>query len=133
MATIHGKRGRVLIQGPGAEAEQLSEAADWSIDMDATLDEDPALGDDWTTAVKGLKNWSGSLTGNYDTTSNLAFDAFSNSDTPRKIYIYPDFTNRPTAYYYGSCWPRVSVSGGVSSKVTFSGDITGDGPVSKNP
>jgi len=59
--TLHGKNARVYIQGSGAEATLLSEAAMWRINIDSDLAEDNAFGDSWKTNKKGLMGWKGEV------------------------------------------------------------------------
>lgn len=130
MATIHGLNGAVYLQGAGAEAEVISEAAEWSIDLDFDLDPDPALGDTWETAVQGIKRWSGSVSGNFDNAAEVPYDAFD-AAAIRKFYLYPD-RGTTGQYYYGTCWPKLSVTGGTGGKATFAAALQGDGELGKS-
>ena len=125
MPTIHGKNGQVYLQGAGTEAILISEAAEYSIDLDFELDPDPAMGDTWRTQNKGLAQWKGSLNGNLDTAATTVLDAFL-ATTPRKFYLYPDRAITAN-YYYGTIWPKFSIKGGTKSNVGFSGSFDGDG------
>lgn len=133
MATIHGKSAAVWIQGAdGGEAVVISEATDWSLDADFDLDEDSALGDTWKTNVRGMNFWSASFNGNYDTTQDTLWDGYL-AATPRKLYLYPEGSS-VARYYYGTCWPKLSVApGNRAGRATFSGTVTGDGQLAKNP
>lgn len=131
MATLHGKNAAVYLQGANAEAEVISEAAEWSIDLDFDLDPDFALGDVWETAVQGIKRWSGSLSGNFDNAAEVPYDAFD-AAAVRKFYLYPD-RGTTTQYYYGTCWAKLSVAGGGGGRATFTSAIQGDGEFAKKP
>ena len=129
MATIHGKNAAVYLRGAGAEAEVISEAAEWSIDMDFELDPDPAFGDTWRTSVIGLKSWSGSASGNYDNAAEVPYDAFD-AGAVRKFYLYPD-RGTTTQYYYGTVWAKLSVAAGTGGRATFNSAFEGDGELGK--
>lgn len=130
MSTLHGKNAAVYLRGGGSEAEVISEAAEWSIDMDFDLDPDPAFGDTWETALQGIRRWSGSVSGNYDNAAEVPYDAFAATE-PRKFYLYPDRANT-AQYYYGTCWAKLSVTGGTGGKATFAGALQGDGELGKS-
>lgn len=130
MARIHGKNGIVYLQGSGAAAVLLTQAGEWSVDRDFDSADVPILGDFWNSKVKGLMKHSEKVTGPYDNSSTLAWDA-AEAQTSRSFYIYPDRTNM-LSYYYGFCWPKLSVKGGTGSAVTFDLSAEGDGQVGRN-
>lgn len=133
MGTIHGKNS-VLYMAPddASVAEQITEAAEFTIDTDRDLDPDPALGDEWETKLKGLKRFSGSFNGNFDDADTSPFDAATDDDDPVRFYLYPA-AGTATRYYYGSIFPVVSISGGVGGRVTFAVTFEGNGELSKKP
>lgn len=114
-----------------AAAVKISEAAEWSIDMDFDTEPDPALGDTWETRLKGLKRFTGAFSGNFDDAQDTLWDAFD-ATTSAKFYLYPD-SGTTTRYYYGNIWPKPSVDGAVTSKENFAVTFEGDGALSKNP
>jgi hypothetical protein len=116
--------------GTGA-AVKITEAADWTIDVDFDKDPDPALGDTWETRLKGLLRFTGSFAGNFDDAQDDLWDA-TVATTVSKFYLYPD-SGTATRYYYGNIWPQVSVAGGVAGKETFTVAFEGDGQLAKNP
>lgn len=123
MATISTRDAIVYLAGASGEAVELIEAAEVTIDIDFDLEGDTAFGDLWEGKVQGLKRFSGSITGNFDTTQSLLFDAIGASSS-RQMYVYPD---RDVAgnYYYGNVWPRLSVTmpfGIAKFSVAFDGD-----------
>ena len=135
MATLHGKNSRLYMNGGTGDAEPVAEAMEWSIDVDFDTDPDPALGDDWETRLKGLMRFSGSFSGNFDDAQDTLFDA-AISETPASFYLYPAQKGAASSvarYYYGTIWPKVSLSGGVSSKISDSVSFEGQGPLAKNP
>lgn len=130
MATLHGKNAIVELQGSGADAVVLTEAAEWHISLDTELADDGAFGDTWLTQVKGRMRWTGSLSGNLDTADSTLFDAFSAASS-RKIYLYPNraVTGR---YYYGTCYPKLSGDVTLTGVAKFSGALEGDGQIALN-
>jgi len=125
VATLHGRNAVVYLQGSGANAVVITEAAEFSIDGDSDLEPDPAFGDTWETKLKGLMRFSGSITANYDTAQggNALWQAFVAS-TSRKMYLYPD-RSVTTQYYYGNVYPKLGVGvpiGRATATVSFEGD-----------
>lgn len=133
MGTIHGKNA-VLYMGETAAgpAEQITEAAEFTIDTDRDLDPDPALGDEWETKLKGLKRFSGSFNGNFDDSQETVFTAAAQDDFDVPFYLYPQAA-APLRYYFGSIFPVVSISGGVGGRVTFAVTFEGNGELFTNP
>jgi len=130
MATLHGLGGMVYLQGSGSAAIKLGEARTWRINVDAAMDEDNALGDSWRTQLKGLQSWSGSMEGNVDTASTLAWDAGTNTAV-RKMYFYHT-GSATTQYYYGTVWPKLSIEAGIAAVARFTLDFDGDGQLAAN-
>lgn len=130
MATLHGRNAVVYLQGSGAQAEVLSEAAEWHITLDFELGDDGAFGDTWVTQLKGRMRWTGSLSGNLDTAQALMFDA-ATATSSRKIYVYPDRSDT-TKYYYGTCFPKLTADVTLTSVSKFSGSLEGDGQLALN-
>ncbi len=124
MATLHTKNAIVYLQGTGAEAITLTEAGDVTIDIDYDTEPDTAFGDTWETRLQGIKRWSGTIAGNFDTAQADLFDAVSGATAARKMYVYPDRATSSN-YYYGSVWPRLSATlpfGVAKFSATFEGD-----------
>ena len=131
--TIHGKNA-VLYMGNtlAGPAEQITEAADFTIDTDRDLDPDPALGDEWETKLKGLKRFSGSFNGNFDDADAAIFTAAAQDDFSMPFYLYPAAA-QPLRYYFGQIFPVVSITGGVGARVTFAVTFEGTGELFTNP
>lgn len=120
MAAIHGS-GAVLYLSPGTGvAIPVAEQTDYSIELDADLQDTTALGSAWGSGVRGQNKWSGSASGNFDTTSKTLWLA-GTSVLPQRLYVYPDRTV-PTLFYSGLCYVKLgtAIAGGVSSKATSS-------------
>ena len=127
MARIHGKNAYIYIQGGGAQAQQLINASDYSLDVAYTSVDVSQLGDDWVQTLRGQGKWTGTVSGPMDTANTIVWDA-ATATTVRNVYLYPDKTNIST-YYYGQAWFDVGIAGGVTKAVTFSGKMTGLGPL----
>ena len=132
MATLHFKNATVYLQGSGTAAVALAEAADVTLDVDFDTDPDPAFGDTWETRLKGLLRFGGSMGGNFDTAQagNALWEG-SIATAARAFYMYPDRATA-TRYYYGNIWPKLSVTGSIGGRGTFSGSFEGDGQLAIN-
>ncbi len=123
MSTISTRDAIVYLAGASGAAVTLTEAAEVTIDIDFDLEGDTAFGDLWEGKVQGLKRFSGSITGNFDTAQSLLFDAIGASSS-RALYVYPDRSTSAN-YYYGNVWPRLSITmpfGIAKFSVSFDGD-----------
>lgn len=127
LATLHFKSAVIYLQGSGAAATLVTEAAEVSLDVDFDTDPDPAFGDTWETRLKGLMRFSGSIGGNFDTAqaANSLWEA-AIATTSRKLYIYPTSATT-TNYYYGNCFPKLGISGSTGGRGTFTASFEGDG------
>lgn len=132
MARIHGRGSVVYIQGAGAEAVPLSNAADWTLDLAFDSVDVSQLGDDWKQTLRGQGGWSGAINGPLETSSSTVWDA-TTAGSVRKLYIYPNWrVDAGATYYYGTAWFEASVKGGVTSAVTFGGKVVGLGALTSH-
>lgn len=134
MSAIHGAGAVIYLSSSTAGAATLlAEQTDYSIELDADLQDASALGSSWGTSVKGLNKWSGSASGNFDTASKLLWDA-GISVTAVKFYLYPN-SAAPTLYYYGMVFVKLGkvIAGGVNAKATSGFSFTGDGALTIKP
>ena len=123
MARYHGRRGRLFLSTSGATAAvSVASLTNWSIDMDTDREEVTAFGDNNKVYVQGLKDISGSFAGFWDDTDSTIFTAQDSATAP-KMYLYPDFTNAPTKYWYGTAWVSASVETEVGGAVKVSGSF----------
>jgi hypothetical protein len=121
----------LYFQRSGVEAQPFSNAAEYGIDIDYHFVDVSQLGDDRAQTIRSQGKWSGTLRGPYKSTSRLAWDIMT-ANTQRKFYLYPDKTTMG-AYYYGSCWGTLSITGGVSAADTFSMKLSGVGQIGLAP
>lgn len=128
MSTIHGKNA-ALYMGISAAA-LVTEATEFHISIDADKVDDSSFGDTWETRLKSALKWTGSFSGNFDTASSDLFD-IATSASICKIYMYPDRADT-TKYYYGTCWPNLTIDMVRTDKGSISGDFEGSGQLAKN-
>lgn len=130
---IHGA-GAVIYLSPGSgAATPLAEQCNYSIELDADIQDVSALGSTWGSFVKGMNKWSGSADGNFDTASKTLWSA-GISVNAQNLYIYPIATS-PTLYYYGMCFVKLGkvLAGGVAAKASSGFSFSGQGALSCNP
>ena len=135
MAAISGKNAAVYLQGTGAEASPISQANEWSFDLDFDLEETNqfcAANGDWKTQIKNKLHWTGAVNGNFDDAmaGNIIWEA-TIANTSKKIYLYPKGCTDPSNYYYGYCWPKLSVGMPSNARGTFGSNFTGDGVLAR--
>jgi hypothetical protein len=131
MAAIHGA-GAIIYLSPGTGvAVPVAEQTDYSIELDADIQDTTSLGSSWGSGVRGQNKWTGTLSGNFDTTSDTLWRA-GTSETPQRLYVYPQRTV-PGSYYYGLCYVKLdnALSGSVSSKATAGVSFTGNGELGR--
>ena len=121
MARIHGRSGRLYagITSAGT-AQSIAFLNQWSIDFSVDFVDVTAFGDTNKTYVSGLPDAQGSFGGFYDTSTAQLYTAATDG-VARSFYLYPD--NGSTGqYWFGTGLFDFSVSGGVDSAVTVSGN-----------
>lgn len=126
ISTIHGLNGVVYLGI--ATAVPITERTEWHLSIDYDLAEDTVMADTWATQLRGVSRWSGSFAGFFDDASNELFTD-ATSTTRARLYIYPD--GNTGRYYYGYCWPKLSIDATLGDVVAVSGDFTGNGALSK--
>jgi hypothetical protein len=134
---IHGKGALVMLGvTAGGAASPVANQLSWSLDFDmAIVDVSPlnSLGTDvgnWKQHVKGMKGWSGAFAGNFDHGDKQLWLA-SMLDTYVNFYLYPNYSNVPGEYYYGTAWIQLGkiAEGSTTTKASSSFKATGDGPL----
>ena len=78
----------------------------------------------------GLLGWTLSAEGHYDTAQVTPFDAAIATGAVR-VYLYPNQSDT-AKYYYGSCWPALSVTVPLGGVASFGLTATGDGQLAAN-
>lgn len=118
MAREHGARGRVYlgITSTGT-AEAVAFQSAWTFNAVTDKQDVTALGDGNKVYVAGLPDASGTFTGFFDDATQQAYTAASDG-VARKFYLYPNISQAPGTYWFGTVLPDFSAAGGVSSAVT---------------
>ena len=78
----------------------------------------------------GLLGWTLSAEGHYDTAQVTPFDAAIATGAVR-VYLYPNQSDT-AKYYYGQCWPQLSVTIPLGGVASFGLTATGDGQLAAN-
>lgn len=95
----------------------------WTLDRSTDTFEVTAFGDSNKTYVQGLANLQGTISGVWNDAETKPF-AGAASSTGVKLYLYPDITNSPTKYAYGTAWLSASINTPVGGAVTISGNFS---------
>lgn len=128
---IHGL-GAIVYLAPGTGAAvEITEAGEFTIDVDYDTAALFAFGETWETVLKGISRWSGTMSGNYDEAQITAWSAAIGT-AASAWYLYPAKATA-TNYYYGSIWPKLSVTVPSTGGATFSCSFQGDGALSLKP
>lgn len=126
MSVHHGKNGAAYITIPGSPAALLMHVSEWSLDQAVDTVETTSMGAANKTYVAGLKDCKGALSGFWDDTDDLLFDAIDSIDGCG-LALYPDLAAAPTKFWAGPAWLSGSIKSGVSAAVTFDGNFVANG------
>lgn len=125
MAAISGKKGRLLADvtptGTGV-AVPVALLKDWSLDLTTDNTDVTAFGDAVHLFVPGIPSASGSFSGYFDTAGSQ-FAVATSTTAGRKLYLYPNFTDNASLYWFGTAHFDLSVSTGVDAAVEISGSF----------
>lgn len=121
----------MAIEGTGGGvsigANKIAEIANWSLDLGADdIDITSFDSQGWKEYLAGLKEWSGSLEGNFmpeDTNGQKAILAAWLSGTALTFTLKVS----DTVSFTGNAFVKPSIEVPVDDKVTFSCDFTGTG------
>ena len=94
----------------------------WTLDRNTDTFEVTAFGDTNKTYVQGLADLKGTLSGSWDDSETKPF-AGAISSTGVKLYLYPDITNSPTKYAYGTAWLNASIETPVAGAVKLTSNF----------
>lgn len=120
MARRHGRNGRIYMAlASGGTAEPLNFMAKWSLKAVTDKDDVTALGDTNHVYVAGLPDASGDFSGFYDDGTVQTYTAATDG-VARKFYLYPDTTNTPGQYWFGTIFPDFSIDSAVDGAIAVS-------------
>ncbi len=121
MARRHGRNGRVYMDiAGGGSAALINFIADWSLAFTTAKVDVTGMGDQNLVYVAGLPDAKGTYSGFFDDATQQMYTAASDGNA-RKFYLYPDISNAPGTYFFGTSFFDVTGSGGVSKAVAISG------------
>ena len=131
MARRHGRNGRLYLDiSGGGSAASVNFIADWTIDFKTDRVDVTGMGDSNKVYVAGLPDASGSYSGFFDDATAQMYTAAADG-LARKFYLYPDITNTPGVYWFGTSFFDMTATGGVEKAVQISGTFSAATTVAK--
>ena len=131
MARRHGRNTRLYINlTSGGTAEPVAYLSKFSINQNTATVDVTANGDSNLVYVTGLPDFKGTFSGFYDDATVQSYTAALDG-VARKFYFYPDITNDPGQYWWGTAFFDFSVTSGVAEALAISGNITAASAVTK--
>ena len=119
MTRRHGRNGQVYIGvTSAAAASPCAFQASWSINMVTDKQDVTAFGDGNKVYVAGLPDSSGDFSGFMDDATSQTYIAATDG-LARNFYLYPDATNDPNVYWFGTILPDFSADGAIGGAVNF--------------
>ncbi len=94
----------------------------WTLDRATDTFEVTSFGDTNKTYVQGLPDLKGTISGVWDDSETKPF-AGASSTNGVKLYLYPDITNSPTKYAYGTAWLNASIETPVGGAVKLTANF----------
>lgn len=120
MARYHGKKARVLLgTTAGGVAVTVASMATWSLSAKTDRAPTTSFGDTNKTTVAGLPEYTGDFSGFFDDSDSTLFTAAALL-AGVNCYLYPDFTNAPTKYWYGTANVDYEINTDVNDAVKIS-------------
>ena len=119
MPRRHGRNAQVYLGVTnGAAASPCAFQASWSINMNVDKQDVTAFGDSNKVYVAGLPDSSGDFSGFMDDQTSQTYIAAVDG-LSRNFYLYPDATNDPNVYWFGTILADFSADGAVGGPVNF--------------
>lgn len=118
-----------LVYIGGTEAPQRNS---WTLNVSRELQEarvfsNTGAGDSWVENTGGFRSWSGSLSGYYDTSSEVVVQTAIGATAGKKtIHLYETRSDL-NHYWYGEAWFDISQDTNVDGFIEVNADFTGDG------
>ena len=132
MAVRHGRNGRLYmgIASSSAVASPVAFLKQWSAEFATDTVETTSFGDSNKTYVTGLPDAQGSFNGHWDDATQQTFTAGLDGQA-RRFYLYPDVTNAPGVYWYGTGFFDFSIDVPVDGVATMAGSWRAAATVAK--
>jgi predicted secreted protein len=119
---LAGKSGAVKLG-----ANKVAEISNWSLDLGADdIDITSFDSNGWKEYLAGLKEWSGSIEGNFDSTDTNGQKAILNAWLNGEKLTFT-FEVSSGVSFQGEAFVKPSIEVPVDDKASFSCDITGTG------
>ena len=131
MAKEHGVGGRAMVSTSGSGSAVAVSLTQWTLNMATDQVEVTSFGDANKTYVQGLKDLQGALSGFLELTDQTLFQGADSTDGV-KMYLYPNFTNHPNKYWYGTANLSASIDVGSGGAVAISAQFTARGAWGRN-
>lgn len=124
MAAHAGRSGAVYLatESVSGVATSTIKLNAWTLDRATDTYDVTSFGDTNKTYVQGLPDLKGTISGVWDDTETKPF-AGALSSTGVKLYLYPDITNSPTKYAYGTAWLNASIDTPVNGAVKLTANF----------
>lgn len=110
----------------GSGAVAVVSMAQFDIDMAQDQAEVTSFGDANKTYVTGLKDLKGTFSGFWDSADDTLFQAADSADGA-KLYLYPDASNFPARYWYGTANISAKISVSATGAIAVSGAFSARG------
>ncbi len=127
MAGTAARNGRIMLDTSSAangSAVVISNKNAYSVDGSVDQIDTTSYGESTKTSVAGLPNNAGDFAGFWDVADTAFYNVWGSS-LARKLYLYPDFTNNATHYYFTTAFVSLKMESSVAGAVQFSGTWTG--------
>lgn len=85
---LHGKNGAIYINGPKGVGDKVAVKTEWTLNLSRDFVDATSFGDLNKVYLVGLKDISGTYSGNLDTSGDFGVNAADLDDIP--IYLYGD-------------------------------------------
>lgn len=117
MARSHGRNAQVYLSVTnGAAASPVAFQASWTMSMTVAKQDVTAFGDQNTVYVAGLPDASGDFSGFWDDQTGQTYLAATDG-LPRNMYLYPNITADPNAYFFGTVLPDFEMDGAIGGAI----------------
>ena len=124
MAERHGKNAQIILDGTVIKMA--------SMDISMTQDKVEVTGflDATKRYVLGAKDFAVTFSGFWDSAVDKLFDIVD-AGAAVNGYFYPDVTNHPTYYWWGSVLVQASLSASTTTAVGLSGEVSAAGAITR--